>query len=101
MLSIHLRCCTPFNTPLTKSSPPLVGVMKLLGTQSNQRLDADCVENLLQPSYRHGLIIRFFVSADDLLADAEPARKISLRNALRNPYLRNKRRDLVQPLNIR
>jgi hypothetical protein len=49
-----------------------------LCTQSDQHLYADDVENLLHSVDGHGLVFRLFVPADDLLADAEPARKLSL-----------------------
>ena len=48
-----------------------------LCAQSDERFDADGVENLLQSGDRHGLVFRLFVPADDLFADAEPARKFS------------------------
>ena len=78
---------------------PLICVR--LCTQRDKRLDADCVENLLKSGYRQGLVFRFFVTADDLFTNAEPAGEFSLRDALRDPHLRDKGRDLIQAFYIR
>ena len=73
----------------------------LLGAECNERLDADGVENLLQSGYRHGLVFRLFIPADDLFTDAEPARKFSLRHTLGNSHLRDKGCDLIQSFDVR
>jgi hypothetical protein len=43
-----------------------MGCDDVLCAQSDQRLDADGVENLLQSGYRHSLVFRLFVPTDDL-----------------------------------
>lgn len=68
----------------------------MLGAQSHQRLDADCVENLLQSGYRNCLVFRLFVTANYLFTHTEPASEFSLRGSLCNPHLRDKGRDLIQ-----
>src|SRR5713226_1652718 len=70
---IHRVFLQRLNSSFSQIFASLVGAMELLCSQCDKRLDADCVENLLQSEYRHGLIFRFLVAADHLLANAEPA----------------------------
>ena len=58
--------------------------------------DADCIEDLLQPEYRHVLIFRFLVTADDLFTNTRPAGEFGLSYAFGDSHLRDKGRDLVQ-----
>ena len=71
-----------------------------LSSQRDKRLDADCVENFLQSGYRHGLIFGLLVTADDLFAYTQPLGKLSLRDALCNPHLRDEGRDLIQAFDV-
>src|ERR1700678_1602533 len=79
----------------------LVGVTESLSTERDKCLNADCVKNLLQSGYRHGLVFRFLVTADYLFTHTEPAGEFSLRDSLCNSHLCYEGRDLIQAFDVR
>ena len=59
-------------------APSIIEFSNRLSSQRDERLDADCVENFLETGYRHGLIFRLLVTADNLFAYTQPSGKLSL-----------------------
>src|SRR5664279_2577594 len=78
--------------------PFIVDCLVALWHESNDRLNSNRVEDLLEPGNRDSLVVVFFVAAYHLLAHAEPSGQISLRHALCDTDFRNERRDLIKPL---
>src|SRR5260370_7858552 len=65
--------------------------------QRDQRLDADCVENLLQSRNSDRLIVRLFVAAHYLFTYAQPPADFTFTDSLRNPHLPAQAPDLSPP----